>query len=360
MIELNPIIELIILNFSIGLIVTISLNIEVGFLRIPQFGRLLAVIAGAINVAAIPGRILALYLGLPAGIEYSDHMYNARIVLQIDNWLSQNPLLSVCIFLFSLILAAIIGGIIGYLCAYPAIRLKGAYLGITLLTFGEILASIAWNYPHLVGGTTGIFVINPFKFIGKGVSSLITLTILAIAILLFIYSELLARSPFGRMLKAIRDSEVAAEVYGKDAVKARSQTLIIGGAIAAVAGALWTFYTGSMKAATYTRLTWTFWPWAFMMLGGVGNNLGIFVGVLLFTFTRIGIILYKHQLGNILPIATEWLEYILVGLAIIVIILFRPQGLIPERPTLTLPRQDIEIIKRKAIESSDTETSQVR
>ncbi|MEM3979968.1 MAG: branched-chain amino acid ABC transporter permease [Ignisphaera sp.] len=347
MIELNPFIELIILNFSIGLIVTISLNIEVGFLRIPQFGRLLAVIIGAIIAAAVPGRLLALYLGLPSGAEYANHMFNFRIVIEINKYLSQHPLLSIILFIFTITVAAIAGGIVGYLCAYPALRLKGSYLGITLLTFGEIVTSITWNYQPLVGGTTGVFVINPFSFIDRGSSSVSVLTILAIAIVLYVYAEMLARSPFGRMLKAIRDSEIAAEVYGKNAIKARAETLIIGGAMAAIAGALWAMYTGSMKAATYTRLTWTFWPWAFMMLGGVGNNLGILVGVLFYTLTRTAIIQYKHLLTSIIPISAEWLEYILIGTVIVAVILYKPQGLIPEKPTLTLSRKTIEKIKNE-------------
>ncbi|MEM1526321.1 MAG: branched-chain amino acid ABC transporter permease [Ignisphaera sp.] len=347
MIELNPLVELIILNFSLGLMVAISLNIEVGFLRIPQFGRLLAVIAGAIVAAAIPGRILALYLGMPAGIEYANHMYNFRIVFEINRFLSKNPLLSITLFLSTMVMAAIVGGVIGYLCAYPALRLKGAYLGITLLTFGEIITSIAWNYQPLVGGTTGVFVVNPFGFVGRGSSSLAVISILVISIVSYVYAELLIRSPFGRMLKAIRDSEVAAEVYGKNAVKARAETLVIGGAMAAVAGALWAIYTGSMKASTYTRLTWTFWPWAFMMLGGVGNNLGVLVGVLLYTLARTAIIQYKHLLTSVIPISAEWLEYILIGIVIVAVILYKPQGLIPEKPALTLSRKTIEKIKDK-------------
>jgi branched-chain amino acid transport system permease protein len=355
MIELNPLAELIIMNFAIGLIVTISLNIEVGYLRIPQFGRLLAVIAGAIIAAAVPGRILALYLDLPYGAEYVNHMYNAKIVMQINNFLSKNPLLSVTVFVAMLALAAVAGGIIGYLCAYPALRLKGSYLGITLLTFGEIVTSIAWNYQPLVGGTMGVYMINPFAFVGGGSSSLIALITLAIAITLYLYAEILARSPFVRMLKAIRDSETAAEVYGKNVVKARSQTLIIGGSIAAVGGALWAIYTGRMSAASYTRLTWTFWPWAFMMLGGVGNNLGVLLGVLLFTLVRTAIIQYKYAITYIIPIAPEWLEYILVGLVIILVVMFRPQGLIPEKPTLTFPKRTVEEIKKR-IELSQKES----
>jgi branched-chain amino acid transport system permease protein len=347
MIELNPLVELIIMNFVVGLIVTISLNIEVGYLRIPQFGRLLAVIVGAVIAAAVPGRILALYLGLPYGAEYADHMYNAKIVIQINNFLSKNLLLSLAVFILTLVLAALAGGVIGYLCAYPALRLKGSYLGITLLTFGEIVTSIAWNYQPLVGGTAGVYMVNPFAFVGSGSSSLAALITLTIAISIYIYAEILARSPFVRMLKAIRDSEVASEVYGKNIVKARAQTLVIGGAIAAVAGALWATYTGRMNVASYTRLTWTFWPWAFMMLGGVGNNLGILVGVLLFTLARTAIIQYKYVITSVIPIAAEWLEYILVGLVIIFVVMFKPQGLMPEKPTLTLPRKAIEEIRKR-------------
>lgn len=345
--ELNPLAEMIIVNFGVSLIVALSLNIEVGYLRIPQFGRLLAVVVGAITAAALPGRILAMYLGLPYGADYADHMYNARIVMQINSFLAKNPTLSVALFIGTLALVALLGGFVGYLCAYPALRLKEAYLGITLLTFGEVVVSLAWNYQPLVGGTMGVYMINPFTFIGRGSSSTMALVILAIAIAMYVYCEVLARSPFGRMLKAIRDSETAAKVYGKDVVKARSQTLILGGSMAAVAGALWAIYAGRMNVASYTRLTWTFWPWAFMMLGGVGNNLGILLGVLLFTLVRTAIIQYKYAITSVIPIPPEWLEYILVGLVIILIVMFRPQGLIPEKPTFSLPRKRIEEIRKK-------------
>jgi branched-chain amino acid transport system permease protein len=344
--ELPPIALQIILNFSIGLIVTISLNLEVGFLGIPQFGRLLAVIAGAIVAAAVPGRILAAFMGLPWGAEYAYHLYNFGIVAKINEVLASSPALSIGIFFLTLILAAAIGGVIGYLCAYPALRLREAYLGITLLAFGDLLMNIAWNYDPLVGGTTGVWVIDPFRFVGTGGTrfTFSALLILTIAIAVFLHAELLARSPYGRALKAIRDAEIAASVYGKDIVKMRAHTLIIGGAIAALAGALWALFTGSMKANTYTRLTWTFWPWAFMMLGGTGNNLGVLLGVLLYTVARTVIILYKGALTAIIPIEPEWLEYIMIGLVIIIIALFRPQGIIPEKPVLTLPKSKIKTI----------------
>jgi branched-chain amino acid transport system permease protein len=198
--------------------------------------------------------------------------------------------------------------------------------------------------------------VGPERFIGA------TFMILGIAILVYLYIETIGRSPFGRALKAMRDSEVAAEVYGKDIVKLRGQTLIIGGAIAAIGGALWALYTGSMKAITYNRLTWTFWPWAFMMLGGTGNNLGVFIGVLLFSTVRTLIYVYKTILAQVIPIAPQWLEYILVGLVIVLISLFRPQGIFPEKPAMSLKKDEIIKIKEKVTaeikgKAASTETS---
>jgi len=291
-----------------------------------------------ISVAAI--------IGQPWGAEYAYHLYKYKLVYQINTVLATNPLLSIAMLIFTLIVTAGLGAFIGYITAYPAIRLREAYLGITLLAFGDALQIIAWNYEPLVGATEGVMVPDPFRWIGTGTVRFVSATfiILGIAILIFLYVERLDKSPFGRVLKAMRDSELAAQVYGKDILKLRAQALITGSALAAIGGALWAFYVGSMKAITYNRLVWTFWPWAYMMLGGTGNNVGVLVGVLVFSTIRTLIYSYKGVLSAIIPISPTWLEYLLVGLAIILIVLFRPQGLIPEKPALTLPRKRIEEI----------------
>jgi len=355
MVEVPPILLYIIVDFSIALIVTLSLNLEAGFLRLPQFGRLLAVLMGAIVAGAVPGRILAAILGEPFGVEYAHHLYNFRIVNEINQYLALNPALSVGFLVLTLALAALLGGLIGFLCAYPALRLREAYLGITLLAFGDVLMNISWNYEPLVGGTTGVNVPDFFRFLGAARFTGAALIILGIAGLTFFVVERYARSPFGRMLKAVRDSEIAASVYGADIAKVRAQTLTIGGAIAAVGGALWALYTGSMKAVTYTRLTWTFWPWAFMMLGGTGNNVGVLFGTLVFVVLRALIYIYKGLISAIIPIAPEWLEYILVGLIIVSISLFRPQGILPEKPALTVRKEKLQKLFEKTLKSAESE-----
>lgn len=338
-----PLILQILLNFGVGVIVTLSLNLEVGFLGLPQFGRVLAVLMGALVAGGLVGRIVAYVLGFPAGIEYVGYE-NPKIVSQINEILSRNPVFSVSVFLMTLLLAALVGGLVGYLSAYPALRLREAYLGITLLAFGDIAIVITWNYEPLAGGTVGISLVDPFRFTGAYREYVVVGTILLIAALVYVYVELLTRSPFGRVLRAARDAETASRVYGKDIVRLRAETLVIGGALAAVGGALWATYTLSFKAITYTRLLWTFWPWAYMMLGGTGNNLGVLIGVFVFSVLRTLIITYKDYIPVTQWISPARLEYILVGLTIIFIVLFRPQGIIPERPVRTLSRRRIEKI----------------
>lgn len=342
----------ILLNFAVYLIVTLSLNLEVGYLGLPQFGRVLTVLIGAVVAGGISGRIIACSLGFPCGVEYTGYE-NYRMVSEISNIIARNPLLSISYLFITLVLAALLGGLIGYISAYPAIRLREAYLGITLLAFGDIAQVIAWNYEPLAGGTTGVLVIDPFRFLGEYRFLGATLIILAIALVVYLYVELLTRSPYGRTLRSIRDAEVAASVYGKSIVKTRTYTLIIGGALSAVGGALWSMYTGSFKAITYTRLTWTFWPWAYMMLGGTGNNLGVLIGVLIFSIARTLIIVYKQEISVYTRISPEWLEYILVGLVIILIVLLRPQGIIPEKPVRTLSHKEIVRVMNLSSDNSE-------
>jgi len=145
----------------------------------------------------------------------------------------------------------------------------------------------------------------------------------------------------------LRDSPLVSRVYGKNIVKIRTQSLVIGSAIAGIGGALYVIYTGTCTAIGFTRLTWTFWPWAYMMLGGIGSNIGMVVGVLVLTVLRTLIILYRKSVFGFLllwGIDPIWLEYTLLGLVIIFIVLFMPYGLVPEKTETVLPSGRIKAI----------------
>ncbi len=339
-----PIVLYILVDFSVYLIITLSLNMEAGYAGLPQFGRVLSVITGALVAGAIPGRILALLYGYPHGAEYASYEFNYRIVNELNIILEQSPLLSIGVFLLTLIMAMMLGAAVGYVTSRPAIRLKEAYLGITLLAMGDVVMLISLYYSPIIGGTTGVMVPDPFRWVGPYRFTAATLVLLTLSIVVLIVVERLTKSPFGRALRAMRDSEVAITVYGRDIARLRTYALIVGASIAALGGALYTFYTGGCIASTYTRLTWTFWPWAFMMLGGTGNNVGVVLGVLLFVIVKTFIVTYRGVLAPYVPFDPVWLEYTFVGMAIILIAMFRPQGIIPERPIFTIARKKIERI----------------
>ncbi|MHA1944321.1 MAG: branched-chain amino acid ABC transporter permease, partial [Candidatus Thorarchaeota archaeon] len=255
--------------------------------------------------------------------------------------------LAILYMLSSLVLAAIAGAAIGWLTSRPAIRLKEAYLGISLLAFGDILMFIGINYNPIVGGTTPVFVPDPFAWVwgpNRSIAYAVVTALLAIGVLFFLHR--LTKSPFGRSLKMLRDNELTSNVYGKDTVQIRTTSLVIGSSIGAIAGAIYVMFIGAANSQAFSRLNWTFYPWAYLMLGGVGNHFGIIVGVGIFIVARTGIILSKPFLA-FLPFEPIWLEYTLAGVVMIAIVLFKPRGLIPERPETSMSTKRIqEIIDR--------------
>jgi branched-chain amino acid transport system permease protein len=338
-----------VIDISIFAIVTLSLNLEVGFTGIPQFGRVIAVIVGAFTAGSIPGRVMAFLWGIPNAEMYADGAFNVVIVSSINTVLAGNPLIAIIYMLSSLILAAIAGAIIGWLTSRPAIRLKEAYLGISLLAFGDILMWVGINYDPIVGGTTPVNVPDPFAWVWGPMRSVMyaIVTALLMGFVLFLLYRL-TKSPFGRSLKMLRDNELTSNVYGKDTVRVRTISLTIGSMIAAVAGAIYVMFIGAANSQAFSRLNWTFYPWAYLMLGGVANNFGILLGVTLFIVARTGIIISKPFLDAIgLPFEPIWLEYTLAGAVMIIIVLFRPRGLIAERPETSMSTERIrEIVNR--------------
>ncbi len=321
--------------FAIYVIVNLSLNMEFGFAGVPNFGKVLAVGAGAFVAASIPGRIFASM----AGIEGDYIVDNLLIVHQVDLWLVDNVGIGFAIFFLTLGIAAAVGGGIGLLTSYPAIRLRGDYLAITLLAFGESIRIIGNNYTPLVGGTLGVQVPDPLSFLPDEMRfPAATIGLVAIAAAVYVFSEKMMRSPLGRMLRAVRDNEMAAEALGKDSTRIRIKVIIVSAALAAIGGALYSFYVGGTIAFAYDRASWTFWPFLMILIGGLANNKGVLIGTLIFVTLRKLIIFFKDSFEGFVPFDVVWLDFLLLGIILLVILLYRPQGLCVEKPTPTLAR----------------------
>ena len=319
--------------FAIYVIVNLSLNLEFGYTGIPNFGKVFAVGAGAFVAASIPGRIFANI----AGIEGDYIENNLAIVSQINVWLVDNTGIGFAVFFLTLGIAAGVGGGLGLLTSYPAIRLRGDYLAITLLACGESIRIIGNNFNPLVGGTLGVQVPDPLAFLPNELRfPMATVGLVLIAIVVFLYSEKLIRSPLGRMLRAVRDNEVAAESLGKNATQIRIKIIMVSAALAAIGGALYAFYVGGTIAFAYDRASWTFWPFLMILIGGLANNKGVIIGTLLFVTLRKFIIFFKDSLQGFVPFDVVWLDFLLLGIILLAVLLYRPQGIFVEKPTPTI------------------------
>jgi len=319
--------------FAVYVIVNLSLNLEFGYTGIPNFGKVLAVGAGAFVAASIPGRIFANI----AGIEGDYIENNLAIVSEINVWLVDNTGIGFAVFFLTLGIAAGVGGGLGLLTSYPAIRLRGDYLAITLLAFGESIRIIGNNFNPLVGGTLGVQIPDPLSFLPDEIRfPVATLGMILIAIAVFVYSEKLIRSPLGRMLRAVRDNEVTAESLGKNTTQIRIKVIMVSAALAAIGGALYAFYVGGTIAFAYDRASWTFWPFLMILIGGLANNKGVIIGTLLFVTLRKFIIFFKDSFQGYVPFDVIWLDFLLLGVILLVVLLYRPQGIFVEKPTPTI------------------------
>lgn len=345
----------ILIQVAIFSIITMSLNLEAGYTGIPQFGRVAAVIAGAFAVGALPGRIMAMFIGLPYGAEYASDTVNVKLVPQINALLANSWLMSLGFLIMCIVIAGAAGALVGWLISRPAIRLKEAYLGISMLAIGDFLMWVGHNWKIVVGGSVPVYVPDPFRIFGAARFNVIVPVFFLIAVIIFIYVNRLVKSPLGRNFRMLRDNEVSANAAGLDIVKVRTQSLVIGACIAAIGGGLYVIYTGSVAAIGLTRLTFTFWPWAYMMLGAIGSNVGVFLGVFMLTILRTMIIIYRSQWFGFLQqvgIDPLWLEYTLLGAVIIIVILFLPHGLVPEKIRPMLPANRVKkVVAEKQIQA---------
>lgn len=231
--------------------------------------------------------------------------------------------------------------LLGVLMALPTARLQQDYWAISTLAVAEIVRIIFLNMPlgedSYSGQAFGVSNIpRPFRtaFEEAGLSQdQYNLFYLAMAAALLLAAFLLVRwlasTPFGRTLKAIREGDSVPLALGKHVGSFRMRVMAIGGAIAGLAGALYAHYTGFVSPEYFLPVE-TFLIWAMVILGGAGNFTGALVGTLIIMLisnsTRFIAPLVNIDAGILGP-----LRMILIGVMIVLVILFLPKGLVPER-----------------------------
>ncbi|BEP17790.1 hypothetical protein PYJP_11420 [Pyrofollis japonicus] len=336
-------------------IVTLALNIKAGHTGIPDFGHAMFFGIGGIVVGNLAAHLAAaLAAGSVPGVSVSGVLANNTATLNALNtqYFPSHPGVAIGLILFAIVVALVLGGIVGWLASLPALRLRGEYLAILLLATAEAVRIFVTYTKQIMGSTPTVGLSTPdlFAWAGDSGAAATVFTVL-MAIIVFIVFERIHNSPAGRLFRAVRDDEDAAKALGRDVVVVRRDAMIIGSAVAALGGVVYAlnpFLGGGAVAAAsiFNRVFWTFWPWALMILGGMASNRGvvaatILVGVLLVWPIRV----YKVQLAEALGASAlgldpnsfaNALEYLLLGLLIILALALKPEGIIPEPPSKTL------------------------
>ncbi|MCG2776163.1 MAG: branched-chain amino acid ABC transporter permease [Desulfobacterales bacterium] len=272
-------------------IFAISLNLELGYTGLYNFGHV-----AFFGIGAYTSALLSL-AGLPVAV--------------------------------SMVCGMAVAGGAGAVLAIPALRLSGDYFGIATLVFAEMARLFFLNERWLTKGPMGLPGIPRPGWIGGGVAALpmflVFCTLLTIAAFLII--RRLTTAPFGRALKVVREDEYVAQALGKNVLTLKIKAITVGSVLAGLAGGLWAHYITYISPGDFT-LTETILVLLCVVLGGRGTNWGPVLGAFVITFFGESV--------RFLPIPMDFgrfvapLQGMVYGAVLILIMLKRPEGLLPE------------------------------
>lgn len=250
-----------------------------------------------------------------------------------------------------------------------ALGLRSDYLAIATLGIGEIIVAAMKNEDWLARGVKNVIGIPrpvPYEvdlqrsagFVdwaaGFGadpvtastvVVKLLYAALFTVVLLALIWaSEMALKSPWGRMMRAIRDNETAAAAMGKDVTRRHLQIFILGSAVCGLAGAMIVTLDSQLTPGTYNPLRFTFLIWVMVIVGGSGNNWGAILGGFLIWFLWIKVEPWGHALMDLvtagmadgalkthLQDSAAHMRLLTMGLVLLLVLRFSPRGLIPER-----------------------------
>ncbi|WP_370049057.1 MULTISPECIES: branched-chain amino acid ABC transporter permease [Salipiger] len=272
------------------------------------------------------------------------------------------------------LLAWPVGGLlaagVAWVIGKTALGLRSDYLAIATLGIAEIIIALLKNEDWLTRGVKNVIGLprpvpyeidlqNDPGFVetaaGIGLDPTTASTIYVklgysvlfavVLVVLLVLAQLALNSPWGRMMRAVRDNEEAAEAMGKDVTARHLQIFILGSALCGIAGAMMTTLDGQLTPSSYQPLRYTFLIWVMVIVGGSGNNLGAVLGGFLIWFLWVqvepmgqwlmgvitagmadGSALKAHLLGSV-----QHMRLLTMGVILLLVLRFAPRGLLPER-----------------------------
>jgi len=323
--------------FGLQVIVAMALNFQYGNAGIPNMGCAVQVIIGAFSVSAVVLRVMftiVSFLGVPLvdwTNEYNWVYSSPANVLLTNNYIKGNAFLAIGFFLLCIGTALVLGALIGYLLALPAIRLRATYLMIVLITMADASQIIGRNVIWISGGTLGVWIPNVFAWYPGDIGVITAVITLLLGLISFFIFRTMLNSPYGRLMRSMRENEVTLASVGKNVVGIRRNILMFASGVTAIAGVMNVLYLQFSTESGYQRAYWTYWPWLMLILGGPGNNAGTFLGAAVIIALRRIIIVYKFEIQQFFFFPISFLEDVLLGGLLVVVMIFRPSGLIPEK-----------------------------
>ena len=260
-----------------------------------------------------------------------------------------------------------------WLIGKTALGLRSDYLAIATLGIAEIIIAIMKNEDWLARGVKNVYGIKrPSPVVGYeidlqsdpafleraaafGLDPVTASTLwvklgyaflfLIVLLILLWMAQMALKSPWGRMMRAIRDNEVAAEAMGKDVTRRHLQIFVLGSAVCGIAGAMMTTLDGQLTPSAYQPLRFTFLVWVMVIVGGSGNNFGSVLGAFLIWFLWVevepiglwlmSLITSSMPDGSALKAhlidSTAHMRLFTMGLILLIVLRFSPRGLIPEK-----------------------------
>jgi branched-chain amino acid transport system permease protein len=232
-----------------------------------------------------------------------------------------------------LVAAVVLAAGAGVVMAMITARLRGDYLAIITLGFSEVVRITASNEIWLTNGTDGISGIpGPWRgTVTPAAFNVLYLGIVTIVVVAaFALLQRVRHSPYGRVLRAIRDDDQVAAVAGKRVIGFKVQAFAVSSGILGLAGALYGHYTSFIAPETFVPLL-TIYVVLALTAGGTGNNVGAVVGAILVVSFLEGTRFMTGWLPGLKPVQIAAVREFMIGASLIVILRFRPGGLLPER-----------------------------
>lgn len=229
--------------------------------------------------------------------------------------------------------AALAGALLALPVGAVSLRLRADYLAIATIGIAEIMRLVVRNEDWLTGGPLGVPGIpRPLEGLGEPLGQFAYLGLVMFCVAgLYAMAEATARSPFGRTLRAIREDEEAAKAVGKNPGAFRLAAFVLGAACMGLAGAMMAGFFKFMGPDALDPIAATFLVWVMLIAGGSGNNRGAILGAVAVWAIWAASDFLAAQLPGEAATRAAYVRLFLIGLALQVILLYRPQGLLGER-----------------------------